>query len=224
MGEEYPVHLLYCAHIQRIVNNSKPYIVGVSGGSGSGKTTFVKALKQHFSDEEMTVFSQDDYYRPREQQELDANNEKNFDLPSSIERELYYEHLNALMAGAIVEKNEYNYNNPLIESKMKAFKPAPIILLEGIFVFYYHEIYRMMDLRIFIDSSDSTKVIRRIRRDRKERNYPLDDVLYRYEHHVNPTYEQFIQPFKEKVDLVVNNNVGFDQAMDILVAGLRSKI
>jgi uridine kinase len=206
------------------VNNSSPYIIGISGGSGSGKTTFVRELKKLFSDEEMTVFSQDDYYRPRTEQAKDVNNEKNFDLPTSIDRDLYHSDLKRLIGGEIVEKMEYHYNNQLRDPEMKTFRPAKILLLEGIFVFYYEEIYKLMDLRIFIDSKDSIKVIRRIQRDRVERNYPLEDVLYRYEHHVSPTYEKYILPYKDKVDMVINNNVGFTQAMTILVQGLKCRL
>jgi len=198
------------------VNNYKPYIIGVSGGSGSGKTTFVNRLKDLFTDEEMTVFSQDDYYRPRTEQERDGNNEKNFDLPTSIDRKMYHEHLSNLLEGYPVDKMEYNYNNELVQPKVKTFQPAKAILCEGIFVFYYHEIYQLMDLRIFIDSKDSIKVIRRIQRDRRERNYPLADVLYRYQHHVSPTYDQFIYPYRDKVDIVINNNIGFDEALNII--------
>lgn len=206
------------------MNKSRPYIIGVSGGSGSGKTTFVRALKGHFHDGELTVFSQDDYYRPREEQALDHNNEKNFDLPTSIDRELYARDLERLISGEVVEKLEYNYNNLSVEPQVKSFHPAGIILLEGLFVFHYDEVYSRMDLRIFIESQDAVKVIRRIRRDRDERNYPLEDVLYRYEHHVRPTYEQFILPYKDKADLVVNNNDGFDKTLEVLVPGLKSKI
>jgi len=206
------------------VNNYKPYIIGVSGGSGSGKTTFVNRLKDLFTDEEMTVFSQDDYYRARTEQERDVNNEKNFDLPTSIDRVLYSKHLNYLLEGRRVEKMEYNYNNELVEPRKKVFQPAKIILCEGIFVFYYQEVYQLMDLRIYIDSKDSFKVIRRIKRDQMERNYPLEDVLYRYEHHVSPTYEKYIYPFKDKVDIVINNNVGFDEALAIIAAGIKIKI
>lgn len=207
------------------VHKSSPYIIGVSGGSGSGKTTFVNRLKAHFNDDEMCVFSQDDYYRPRHEQERDINDEQNFDLPGSIDREMYHNDLLKLVEGRPVEKQEYNYNNHLVQPKMKVFQPAKVLLLEGIFVFYYHEIYRRMNLRIFIDSKDTIKVIRRIRRDRTERNYPLDDVLYRYEHHVTPTYEQYIYPYRDKADIVVNNNDGgFEEALALLVGGIRSVI
>ena len=206
------------------MNNSRPYIIGISGGSGSGKTTFVKELQKFFSEDEMTVFSQDDYYKPREEQETDQNDQKNFDLPTSIDRDNYHAHLKKLIRGEQVDKQEYNYNNELLEPSIKKFKPARILLLEGIFVFYYDEIYSLMDLRIFIESKESIKVIRRIQRDRQERNYPLEDVLYRYEHHVNPTYEQYIQPFRDKSDLVINNNIGFKQAVEVLAAGLRAKL
>lgn len=206
------------------MNNSKPYVIGVSGGSGSGKTTFVKLLKEQFTDEEMCVFSMDDYYKPREEQELDENNEKNFDLPTSINRELYIAHLQELMQRHTVEKLEYTFNNHLHQPKVKTFHPAKIILLEGIFVFYYKEIYDLMDLKIYIDSKESNKVIRRIRRDREERNYPLEDVLYRYEKHVTPTYENFIRPYRSKVDLVVNNDKNFNEALKIITQSLKYRV
>ncbi len=206
------------------MNNSKPFIIGVSGGSGSGKTTFVELLKKQFNDDEMCVFSMDDYYKASEEQELDENNEKNFDLPSSINRKLYKEHLHKLISGESIEKLEYTFNNHLVKPKVKKFLPAKIILLEGIFVFYYKEILDLMDLKIYIDSKESNKVIRRIKRDRNERNYPLEDVLYRYENHVTPTYENFIRPFKSKVDIVINNDDNFDSALKIIAQGLKYQV
>lgn len=202
----------------------KPYLIGVSGGSGSGKTTFVKLLKDQFSDDEVCVFSMDDYYKPREEQVKDKNETKNFDLPTSINRALYHEHLLKLINGESVEKLEYNFNNQLIEPQMKVFKACPIIIVEGLFAFYYQEIFDLLDLKIYVDSRDTLKVIRRIKRDRIERNYPLDDVLYRYENHVEPTYKQYILPFKSDVDIIINNNDKFSNALEILINALKYKL
>ncbi len=202
----------------------KPYLIGVSGGSGSGKTTLVKLLKDQFLDDEVCVFSMDDYYKPREEQAKDKNETKNFDLPTSINRALYHEHLLKLIAGEAVEKLEYNFNNQMIEPQMKVFNPCPIIIVEGLFAFYYQEIFDLLDLKIYVDSRDTLKVIRRIKRDRIERNYPLDDVLYRYENHVEPTYKQYILPFKADVDIIINNNDKFSNALEILIYALKYKL
>ena len=202
----------------------KPYLIGVSGGSGSGKTTFVKLLKDKFSDDEVCVFSMDDYYRPREEQIKDENETKNFDLPTSIDRESYHRDLLKLLSGESVEKMEYNFNNQQIKPKMKVFKSCPIIIAEGLFAFYYQEIFDLLDLKIYVDSRDTLKVIRRIKRDRIERNYPLDDVLYRYENHVEPTYKQYILPFKPDVDIIINNNHNFSNALEIVSNALKFKL
>lgn len=208
----------------KLVNNSNPYIIGICGGSGSGKTTFVEELRQSFSEEEMCVFSMDDYYKKREEQEVDENNARNFDLPTSINRELYHEHLLQLIAGETIEKEEYTFNNALATPKMKVFKPAKIILLEGLFTFHYKEIFDLMDLRIYVTAKDTNKIIRRIKRDRIERNYPLDDVLYRYEKHVTPTYELYIKPYRDDVDIIINNDRNFKAALELVKNGLKFKV
>ena len=131
----------------------KPYLIGVSGGSGSGKTTFVKLIKDQFPDSEICVFSMDDYYRPREEQVKDKNETKNFDLPTSIDRAQYHEDLLKLLAGEAVDRLEYNFNNQKIKPKMKTFHPCPIIIVEGLFAFYYKEIFDLLDLKIYVDFS-----------------------------------------------------------------------
>jgi len=193
-----------------------PFLIGITGGSGSGKTTFINKLKEKFTDDEVCVISQDDYYKPREQQMTDDNGIKNFDLPESIEFNQLSIDIKKLLHHQVVQREEYTFNNVLKEAKIKTFKPAPIIIIEGLFVFYFEKLLdKQFDLRVFINAMDNLRVIRRIKRDRIERNYPLEDVLYRYENHVMPSYEQFIEPFIRRADIIVNNNKDFDIALEV---------
>lgn len=206
------------------IKESDIFIIGISGGSGSGKTSFIQDIKSHFTSEEICFLSQDDYYRPREEQKEDVNGIKNFDLPESIDMDEYFIDLVKLTNGIAVERMEYTYNNNLKEPKVIHFKPAPIVIVEGLFVFNEPKLFDMMDLRIIIHATDTQKIIRRIKRDRVERNYPLEDVLYRYEHHVLPSFEAYIHPYLNKVDLIINNNKSYEKGRDMLIAYLKEKI
>ncbi|HHH53188.1 MAG TPA: uridine kinase, partial [Bacteroidetes bacterium] len=169
----------------------KPFLIGITGGSGSGKTSFIRKLKEYFKDSELCIISQDDYYKPRHVQLKDDNGVRNFDLPESIEFDKLAQDIEKLLNHQIVERQEYTFNNELKTPKTLIFKPAPIIIIEGLFVFYFENIFhKKFDLSIFINAMDNLRVIRRIKRDQLERNYPLEDVLYRYEHHVMPSYEK----------------------------------
>ena len=202
------------------LKNSDTFIIGISGGSGSGKTSFINQIKEHFTTEQVCFLSQDDYYKPREQQREDENGVKNFDLPESIEMDEFYFDLIKLSNGLHIERPEYTFNNEKKDPGLIVHKPAPIIVVEGLFVFYEPKLFNMLNLKILIHASDTQKIIRRIKRDRVERNYPLEDVLYRYEHHVLPSFESFIFPFFNKVDLVINNNKSFDMGRDMLIVFL----
>ncbi len=202
----------------------KPYVIGITGGSGSGKTTFIKKLMKGFSDKQLCLVSQDDYYKPREKQKTDAMGIKNFDLPRSIARKEFESELKELTEGKTIYRKEYVFNNELMEPKMITYKPAPIILVEGLFVFHFKKIFNLFDLKICIDAREDLKIIRRIKRDKTERNYPLEDVLYRYEHHVSPAYDKYIKPYKEKADLIVNNHESFDRGLEVVRGFLKYKL
>lgn len=217
---EFKSQSLYCMSLK----NTNCFIIGISGGSGSGKTSFLRDVRQHFNSEEVCFLSQDDYYKPRELQKEDLNGIKNFDLPESIELDEFYFDLVKLANGMEVERQEYTFNNETKNPKMLHFKPAPIIIAEGLFIFFEPKIFNLLDLKILIHATDTQKIIRRIKRDRVERNYPLEDVLYRYEHHVLPSFETFIYPYINKVDLIINNNKSFEMGKELLVAYLRSQI
>jgi len=203
---------------------NKPIAIGITGGSGSGKTYFLQGLSTAFKSDEICLISQDNYYKPRDQQPIDENGVKNFDLPISIDRDAFKNDLLKLKSGQPVSKTEYVFNNPLAEKKQLEFKPAPILVVEGLFVQYFEEISAELDLRIFIEAKDHVKLGRRIKRDQVERGYDIDDVLYRYQYHVMPVYEQLIEPLKHNADLVIPNNSKFDRALNVLVGYLKSRL
>ena len=202
----------------------KPFTIGITGGSGSGKTFFLQGLASHFSAEELCLISQDNYYKPRDQQPIDENGIKNFDLPGSIDRETFRADLLKLKAGQDVVKKEYTFNNAANEPKMLVFKATPILVVEGLFVQYFDEISQELDLRIFVEAKDHVKLGRRIKRDQIERGYDLDDVLYRYQYHVMPVYESLIEPLKYNCDLVIPNNRHFEKALEVLVGFLKTLV
>ena len=200
------------------------YTIGISGGSGSGKTRFIQALASNFNTSEICLISQDDYYKPIEQQLRDDQGVDNFDLPDSIEVGQLLTDIRKIKAGETVVKSAYHFNNSQTAPSELTFSPAPILIVEGLFVHYFDEIARELDLKIFIEAKDHIKLTRRIKRDNDERGYDLNDVLYRYQFHVMPVYESMIKPLQDTADLIVPNNHNFDHALDVLVRALRTHL
>lgn len=194
----------------------KPFLIGITGGSGSGKTSFIKALRDRFSIAELCIISQDDFYRPRDDQDKDAEGVINFDLPTSLDLKKFSSSVKSLTEGKTITLQEYTFNNKSKKPGMITFHPAPVIIIEGLFVFHIPQVKSKLDLKIYIEAKENLKVIRRIKRDQLERNYPLEDVLYRYEKHVLPAFERFIFPHKDDVDLIINNNKTFTPALNML--------
>jgi uridine kinase len=207
-----------------LIYKMESYIVGITGGSASGKTYFLHSLLESFSDEEICLISQDNYYKSQAFVPKDENGIENYDLPEAIDFEMYAKHINQLKNGKIVEQKEYTFNNPSVVPKILTFKPAPIIVVEGIFVFHSEIVSSLLDLKVFIDAKEHIKIKRRIIRDNNERGYDLADVLYRWENHVAPTYEKYIEPTKYSADIIINNNHHFHNGLDILTAFLREKL
>jgi len=205
------------------METSKPYLIGITGGSGSGKTRIIHELRKRFPEEELCIISQDEYYHPRDKQVWDQAGYQNFDLPQSIDDASFARDIKILMSGKEVEKQQYVFNNAKQAPVMLTYKSAPVILVEGLFVFYFDEIRDLLDLKIFIDAEDVIKLKRRIIRDAGERNYPLEDVLHRYEYHVLPSYRAYIEPFRHEADLVINNHTHYEKALDVLSSLISTK-
>lgn len=200
--------------VLRKMNNNKPLIIGIAGGSGSGKTFFLNSFLHHFKNDEVTLLSQDDYYIPAGEMTQEENKLYNFDLPSTIDDEQFLIDIKKIIKGDVVYKKEYNFNNPLAVVKILEINPAPILIVEGLFILHFKEIAGLLDLSIFIEADEEVALQRRIKRDGMERGYPEDDVLYKWEQHVVPAYKEFLLPYKGVCNKVVINN--FDTPDDII--------
>jgi uridine kinase len=198
--------------------------IGICGGSGAGKTAFIQALRQQFKESELGLISEDNYYKSADQQQKDKNGILNFDIPEAIDHDAFIHDLHQLRNGKEVLRMEYTFNNEHQSAKQIHILPAAVYLVEGLFVLYHEDSRDLMDLKILIHAKDNLKIIRRISRDRQERNYPLEDVLYRYQHHVAPAYEKYINPYVDELDLIINNNQHFERGVEVLASYIRSRL
>ncbi len=186
--------------------NNKPFIIGIAGGSGSGKTFFLNCFLHHFKNDEVTLVSQDDYYIPAGEMTQEENKLYNFDLPSTIDDEQFLLDIKKLIKGEVVYKKEYNFNNPLAIVKILEINPAPIIIVEGLFILYFEEIGALLDHSIFIEADEQVALERRIKRDGMERGYAEEDVLYKWKNHVVPSYQEYLLPYRDQCHRIIRNN------------------
>jgi uridine kinase len=199
-----------------------PYLIGITGGSASGKTHFLNSLKNLFGADEVCIISQDNYYKRAYQHQKDENGHINFDLPECIDLHLFATDIAKLKKGRSVEIEEYLFQHTDVQPQKLVFKPAKIIVCEGLFIFYQQEILEQFDLKIFINADEEIAFNRRLKRDVAERNIDEDFVLYQWKNHVIPSYRKYLLPFMAQADLIVNNNVHFEQSLKVVSDHLRS--
>src|SRR3989338_2561287 len=186
-------------------------IIGICGGSGSGKTTLLKRLATHFEQMKPTVFSMDNYYRPIEEQLLDANGQVISDL-------------GRIKSGEAIEVKEYHFNAPPGKNVLITLEPSPVIIVEGLFLFHYSEVREMLDFTVFMDVDPQTQLDRRLYRDQETRGYSREAILYQWEHHVIPCFEQFLMPYEDIADFHFKNDNLADQEFDRLLESLSHKL
>jgi uridine kinase len=186
---------------------NKPYVIGIAGGSGSGKSFFLKCFLEHFTDNEVCLVSQDDYYIPvAHNMTKEENKLYNFDLPSTIDHAHFEDDIAKLINNQTVTKLEYTFNNPDAVPKMMEIKPAPILIVEGLFILHFKKIASQLDMTIFIEADEEVALQRRLKRDLLERGYSHDDVKYKWTNHVVPAYNEYLLPYREGCDKLVINN------------------
>jgi uridine kinase len=208
---------------------NKPYIVGIAGGSGSGKTFFLKCFLEHFTQDEVCLVSQDDYYIPvAHKMTKEENKLYNFDLPDTIDHQHFQEDISKLLNKETILKHEYTFNNPDAIPKVLEIKPAPILIVEGLFILHFKEISQLLDMKVFIEADEDIALQRRLKRDLIERGYSHDDVMYKWLNHVVPAYKEYLLPYKNECHpIITNNNHVADDIMAVteeISANLRAKL
>lgn len=191
----------------------KPFVIGLTGLSGSGKTYYVDQLKNKLGDH-LTIVGFDDYYKPLEEQEVDEHGEANYDLPTALYSDRFHEDLLQLTKYNSIVIRKYQFEHYDAPEVMETIHPAPIILVEGLFVMEFSPVDAMLDYRIFVDCDTNLCFERRLERDVRERNIPRERSLHQWEYHVMPAYENFIEPHKGKCDMVVQNVGRADKNID----------
>jgi uridine kinase len=183
-----------------------PFVIGICGGSGSGKTTLLKRLSETFDGINPSVFSMDNYYFPIEIQQKDKNGIVNFDLPTALDERKLSKDLVQLVNGQPIEVKEYFFNAPPDKNVLITIQPSEIIIVEGLFLFHYPIVFKALQYSVFVDVDHEIQLDRRIYRDQETRGYKRSDILYQWENHVLPCYENYIEPYKLNADFIFRND------------------
>jgi uridine kinase len=193
-------------------------IIGIYGGTGSGKTTIVNMIASHFSSNDIEIISQDSYYKDNSDISYEDRCKLNFDHPDAIDFNLLYKHLKKLRKGETVEQPIYDFKIHNRLKKTKQIKPKKILILEGILIMCHAEIRSIFDLKIFINANSKTRMERRIKRDIAERGRSRDEVLKRYIETLKPMHEKFIEPTKIYANYIIenqfNNKLNIDELLE----------
>ena len=203
---------------------SKPFCVGVAGGSGSGKTTVVEQIIQALGKANVTVLHQDAYYRDRSDLTRAQRQQINYDHPDALENELLIANLEALLRHEPVAMPRYDFTRHARLPQTTRLEPASIIIVEGILVFQDARLRALMDLRVFVETDADVRFIRRLTRDIAERGRTLESVVKQYLETVRPMYLEFVEPSKRYADVIIPEGGYNTVAIDLVVSKLRERV
>ena len=203
-------------------------VIGIAGGTGSGKTTVVQKIVDQLPEGEVTVLSQDSYYKQHDDLSFEERSKINFDHPSSIDFELLVQHLKELKKGNSVEQPIYSFKEHNRLNKTILTQPKKVLIVEGILIFTSRILRELIDIKVFIHADSDERLIRRLKRDISERGRDLDEVLTRYQDTLKPMHEQFIEPTKNYADIIVPhdryNNVAIDIVRTVINERLKDDV
>ena len=199
-------------------------ILGIAGGTGSGKTTVVKQILNELPDEEVTVISQDSYYRKNDHLSFQERCNINFDHPNAIDFELLINHVHELKKGNIIEQPIYSFVTHDRTKDTILTHPRKVVIVEGILIFNNKELRDLFDIKIFVHADTDERLIRRIRRDIEERGRDISEVLTRYQNTLKPMHQQFIEPTKNYADIIIPNDRYNTVAIDIVRTVISNKL
>ncbi|MGN1053977.1 MAG: uridine kinase [Erysipelotrichaceae bacterium] len=204
---------------------NKPIIIGIAGGSASGKTSISRKLYETFEKtNSVVIIKEDDYYKNQDHLPMSERIKTNYDHPFAFDHQLLIEHLNVLISGGTIEKPTYDYVNHTRSKVTEVIKYSDVIILEGLFVLESKEIRDLLDIKVFVDTPSDVRFIRRLLRDVKERERTLDSVVNQYMSTVREMHEQFIEPSKKFADVIIPEGGKNYVAIDLLVTKISSII
>ena len=201
---------------------SRRILIGIAGGSGSGKTVVARTIVRELGSKRVVVIDQDSYYKNLEQVPFRDREARNFDHPDAFDSELMTQHLKDLLEGHAIEQPVYDYNEHRRTDETRRISDHLVIVLEGILIFHDPELRALMDIKLFVDADSDVRLIRRLRRDLIERGRSVDTILRQYEESVRPMHLQFVEPSKRYADVIIPEG-GFNLvAIDLLKTKIRA--
>jgi len=199
-------------------------IVGICGGSGSGKTTLLNRLFREFGHLNPSVFSMDNYYLTIDNQHIDENGIHNFDLPTALDHRKLISDLEELVSGNEIIVKEYHFNSPPDKNVLVTVKPSELIIVEGLFLFHYEKVRNLLDYSVFIKVDPEIQLDRRLYRDQETRGYSREEILYQWDNHVTPCYENYLLPYEQEASFRFRNDGNADEDFTLLASEISSEI
>lgn len=206
-------------------NKKRPVLIGVTGGSGSGKTSVSRKLLEAFTEEHSIVlFEQDSYYKDQSHLTFDERLATNYDHPLAFDTDLLIQHLNQLLNYEAIDKPIYDYDKHTRSEQVVHQEPKEVIIIEGILILEDERLRDLMDIKVYVDTEDDIRIIRRIKRDMEERGRTLDSVINQYLSVVKPMHHQFIEPTKKYADIIIPQGGENQVAVDLLTTKIATII
>ncbi len=199
-------------------------LIGIAGGTGSGKTTLANELINSFGQDEVSILRHDNYYKRHDDMCYEERSKLNYDHPDAFDTELLCEHIRELKAGRSIQMPVYDYSVHNRSEETIEVRPAPVIILEGILIFAETSLCELMDIKVFVDTDADVRILRRIVRDVKERGRSLDSVISQYLTTVKPMHEQFVEPSKRRADIIIPEGGENLVALEMLIQRVRKHL
>jgi uridine kinase len=199
-------------------------IIGICGGTGSGKTTIARKIVQSVGRHNVVLVEQDSYYRNLADMPLDERHQANFDHPDSIDSDMLVNHIKRLKQGQSIEMPIYDYKTHTRSEESEHIDPKPVVIVEGILIFASPRILDLLDFRIFVDTPDDIRLIRRLRRDINERGRSFEQTLWQYEHTIRPMHFEFVEPSKRHADIIMPEGGNSEVTSEFVCSMVREKL
>ncbi|MBE6632916.1 MAG: uridine kinase [Ruminococcaceae bacterium] len=199
-----------------------PMFIGIAGGTGAGKSTFTEGLLSLFSNS-ITVISYDNYYKPQDHLPMEERLKTNYDCPDALDTDLLVKHLRELQAGNAVDMPCYDFCNHTRKKELQRLLPAPVMLVDGILTFHDERLRELFDIKIYTDADADERILRRLRRDVRERGRDIDGVIHQYITTVKPMHALYVEPTKKYADIIINGGQN-KTALEIVAARIAGRL